>query len=169
MMIIPAPLWRRLIASVYDGLLLLGLWLAAALVELIVREQLLGLPRHWAWMQLYFFAVGLVFFGRSWTRGGQTLGMRVWRLQVRRIDGAALRWPIATLRYAVMLATWMAVFAPALLLIPRFADNANTLAAAFACAVLSLVSAALMLTEARRRAICDWAAGTEVVQLPKTA
>lgn len=168
-MIVPAPLWRRLIASMYDGLLLLGLWLCAALIELVLREQVLGLPRHWGWMQLYFFAVGLVFFGRSWTRGGQTLGMQVWRLQVRRVDGDALRWPIATLRYAVMLATWMMVLAPTLLLIPRFANHASVQASAFASAVVVLASAALMLTEARRRAICDWVAGTEVVQLPKTA
>lgn len=168
-MIVPAPLWRRLIASLYDGLLLLGLWLCAALIELLLREHVLGLARHWGWMQLYFFAVGLVFFGRSWTRGGQTLGMQVWRLQVRRVDGAALRWPIATLRYAVMLATWMMVLAPTLLLIPRFANHPTVQAAAFAGAGAVLVSAVLMLTESRRRAICDWAAGTEVVQLTKAA
>lgn len=164
---LPAPLWRRLMSALYDGLLLLGLWFAAALIDLLVRDQWLGIARHWGWMQAFFFAVGLAFFGGSWTRGGQTLGMRVWRVQVRRLDGAALRWPLATLRYAAMLATWMAVLAPTLLLIPRLAQEASIQSLALACLLLSLVSGVMMLAEARRRAICDWIAGTEVVELPK--
>lgn len=168
-MIVPAPLWRRLIASVYDGLLLLGLWFASALIDLLLRDQLLGLPRHWLWMQLLFFGVGLGFFGASWTRGGQTLGMRVWRLQVRRLDGAPLHWPVATVRFTAMLATWMMVLAPSLLLLPRFAGDAKNQSIALGCVLATLAAGAMMLTEARRRGICDWIAGTEVVQLPPRA
>ena len=165
-LIVPAPPWRRLASAVYDGLLLLGLWMAGALIELIVREQLLSLPPSQIWMQLYFFAIGLYFFGRSWTRGGQTLGMRAWHLQVRRLDGADLRWPIAALRYATMLLTWAVVLTPTLLLIPRFAEQAAMRPAALACGLATAVTAVLMHVEARRRAPCDWISGTEVVQIP---
>ena len=166
MNILPAPLWRRLIASVYDGLLLLGLWMAALLLELIVRQQLLGLAGHHVWLSLYLFGVGLWFFAWFWIRGGQTLGMRVWRLQVRRLDGAPLRLPIATLRYAAMLATWLALLAPTFLLIPRFPVPAATQALFVLCGLIALGSGVPMLGRGRRRALCDWVAGTEVVLLP---
>lgn len=160
----PAPLWRRLIASIYDGLLLLGLLMAAALIEVLVRDQLLGLVRDDTWLQLYFFLVGLAFFSLSWTRGGQTLGMRVWRLQVRRADGAALRLPIAMLRYAVMLLTWSMALAPLGLMLPVQHTAPGLLLGA---GLLAALAAVPMLMNGRRRAPCDWVAGTEVVELPK--
>ncbi|MCC2658282.1 MAG: hypothetical protein K0Q76_3390 [Panacagrimonas sp.] len=163
---VPAPPWRRLFAAFYDGLVLLGLSMAALLFEMIVRENLLGLGKHYAVLQLLLFGVGLGFFGWFWVHGGQTLGMRAWRLQVRRLDGAALRWPIAAVRYTVMIATWGVVLQPALLALPRYAGHAQLQAAALACGLLALGAAALMHVEGRRRAPCDWAAGTEVVVTP---
>lgn len=139
--VLPAPLWRRLLAAVYDGLLLIGLWLLALILEVIVRDQLLGLERHWLALRVYLFVIGLWFFGWFWIHGGQTLGMRVWRLQVRRDDGAALRWPIALLRYAAAYLSWG----------------------------LAGLGMLWCLIDARRRAFHDLLAGTEVVVLPKSA
>lgn len=167
-LVLPAPLWRRLAAAVYDGLLLLGLWLAASLLEVIGGEQLLGLARQTFWMQLYFFGVGLAFFGWFWVHGGQTLGMYAWKLRVRRLDGLPLRWPVAAVRFSAMLATWGAVLMPALLSVPKVAAMPAARPAALLCALASVAAAALMLTEARRRAPCDWLAGTEVVVVPRS-
>lgn len=164
--ILPAPLWRRLFAAFYDGLVFLGLCMAALLIEMLVRESLLGLPRNTLVLQLCLFLVGLGFFGGFWVHGGQTLGMRSWRLHVRRPDGAALRWPIATVRYAVMLATWAAALTPALLLMPRLATLPALPAVAAACAIAVIVAGAILLLDHRRRAPCDWIAGTEVVLKP---
>lgn len=166
-LIFPAPLWRRLCAAVYDGLVLLGLWMAALLIEMIVRENALGLPRHDLWLQLYLFGTGLGFFGWFWIHGGQTLGMRAWKLQVRRLDGAALRWPVCAVRYSVLMLTWMAALSPVLLGLRRFAAMPAVQPVALVGALLGIAAAALMLIEARRRAPCDWAAGTEVVVVPK--
>ena len=166
-LIVPAPLWRRLFASVYDGLVFLGLIMSTLFVEMLVRENLLGMAKNMTWLQGLLFGVGLFFFGWFWVHGGQTLGMRAWRLQVRRLDGAPLRWPIATVRYTVMLATWLAVLMPSLLGIPRYAAQPGIDAAALACVLLSIAVAALMLVESKRRAPCDFAAGTEVVVVPK--
>lgn len=137
--IYPAPLWRRLLASVYDGLLLLAMWMLGLIADVMVRDQLFGLSRDWAMLRIYLFLIGLVFFGWFWIHGGQTLGMRVWRLQVRRDDGASLRWPIATLRYAAAYLSW------------------------------GLAGAGMLwcLVDGRRRAFHDILAGTEVVVLPK--
>lgn len=166
-LIVPAPLWRRVIAAVYDGLVLLGLCMAALLAEMILRDALLGVPRNPQVLQVYLFLVGLGFFGWFWVRGGQTLGMRAWRLQVRRIDGAGLRWPVAAVRYTAMLFTWMAALTPALLGLPRVAALPGLPAAALVGSLLTVAAGALMLIEARRRAPCDWVAGTEVVVLPR--
>ena len=35
----------------------------------------------------------IAFYGLSWTRRGQTLGMAAWRLRVERDDGRLLGWP----------------------------------------------------------------------------
>lgn len=161
--IVPAPLWRRLCAAVYDGLVFLGLGMAALLLEMIVRESLLGLPRNTLVLQLCLFLVGLGFFGGFWVHGGQTLGMRSWRLQVRRLDGSALRWPVAAVRYTAMLATWAAALTPGLLLMPRLATMPALPLVAAACAIAVLGATAILLSDGRRRAPCDWAAGTEVV------
>lgn len=166
-LIVPAPLWRRLFAAIYDGLVLLGLSMATLLIEMLIRENLLGLAKNMTWLQGLLFGVGLFFFGWFWVHGGQTLGMRAWRLQVRRLDGAALRWPIAAVRYTVMMAMWLAVLMPSLLGIPRYAAMPSIDATALACVLVSVAAAALMLVESRRRAPCDFAAGTEVVVLPK--
>ncbi|MEW6167268.1 MAG: RDD family protein [Pseudomonadota bacterium] len=162
----PAPIWRRLAAAVYDGLLLIGLWMAALIIDTVVRD-LLDLERGWAALRAYLFIVGLLFFGWFWTHGGQTLGMRAWRLQLRRGDGRPLRWLDAALRYALMLVVWGVVLAPAFLQLPRFASAPG---AGTVTALASIVVAAgfiAMRLDPRRRGPQDWLSGTEVTQLPR--
>ena len=88
-----AGLWRRFAAAVYDGLLLLALWFVSTGIVVIFngneaidpqRMQLFALPALW----LMTFA----FYAWFWRHGGQTLGMRSWRLRVVAIDNRALTW-----------------------------------------------------------------------------
>ena len=86
----PASLWRRLGALFYDSLLLVAIWfLATALVMLITRGQFnaASLP-----FQLYILLVSFWFFGWFWTHGGQTLGMRAWKIRVLQPSGTAINW-----------------------------------------------------------------------------
>lgn len=158
--IVPAPVWRRLVALGYDGLLYLallmgGLVLAMPLVAFFFAKDASTPLHNYAILQLYGFLIGLGFFGHSWTRGGQTLGMRVWRLQVRRLNGEPLRWPVAALRFAaglapLLLGLWLG----------------KTLGpAAYGAALLSYLPC---LLSARGQAFNDLLAGTEVVTLPRT-
>ena len=41
---------------------------------------------------------GLVFFGYFWTKSGQTIGMRAWRLKVQTHQGNLISWPQAIIR-----------------------------------------------------------------------
>lgn len=170
-LIVPAPLWRRFAASIYDGLLLLGLWMATLLLSLPLQHAL-GLPPGSPVLRVAVFLVGLGFCGWFWTRGGQTLGMRAWRLQIRRVDGAPLRWPIAMIRYVAMLIWWGLVLTPAAVAtIDRFPGLAAKLpqagAASASAAAAVLVLLVLRRLDAGRRLPQDWLSGTEVVLLPQ--
>lgn len=133
----PAPLWRRLAAGVYDAFLVAALWVAAAFVYVPLAAALKA-PTGAAGMRALLFLLGFAFFGWFWTHGGQTLGMRAWRLRVRHTDGRPLAWRAAALRYAV---AWLS----------------------FGVAGLGLL---WCLVDARRRAWHDIAAHTELLVEP---
>lgn len=101
----PASLWLRLLAGVYDLLPLLGLWLGAAALAVLVTGG--ALDTHTLagklLVQLLVLLLTAIYFVVSWTRGGQTIGMRAWRLRVVRSDGAPLGIGQALLRFPVAL------------------------------------------------------------------
>jgi uncharacterized RDD family membrane protein YckC len=164
---LPAPLWRRFAAAFYDGLLLLAIWMATAVVEEVVRDTLLKLPPNVHAMRFYMFIAGLAFFGWFWTHGGQTLGMRAWHLRVIRTDGAPLRWPIAALRYAMLLLTWAAAVYPLLLHLPVAAAWSLAPEISDACIAALILGLLLFFLDGQRRAPLDFIAGTLVVSVPK--
>jgi len=100
----PSGLARRLGALCYDALLLLAL--LAVLTALLIgfRGGAAIPPRTW-WFQGLIVGVCVLFYAWFWTHGGQTLGMRAWRIRVVRDDGTRLRWHDALLRFA---AAWLA-------------------------------------------------------------
>ena len=100
----------RLYAIVYDGLLLVALWMitSALLVPFGTPDEAAKLHRVTAtpeaFRQFVLFpalvAVTWLFYGYFWTRAGQTLGMQTWRLKVVRADGNLLHWSDAIARCA---------------------------------------------------------------------
>jgi uncharacterized RDD family membrane protein YckC len=95
---------RRLAALCYDALLLTALLLVLTAILLALRRGTAIAPQTW-WFQLVVVVVCLLFYGGFWTHGGQTLGMRAWKIRVVRDDGTALDWGDAVLRFA---AAWLA-------------------------------------------------------------
>ena len=168
-LVIPAPIIRRLAAAVYDSLLALALIIVSLLIALIPLFLLHidAASAQWArFCTALELSVGLLFFGWFWTHGGQTAGMVAWRLQVRRDDGAPLRWPIAAIRYAAMIACWITALAPTLIVLPQRISGNNHLAlgiGALALTVLGLLSTVL---DGRKRAPHDRVSGCEVILLP---
>lgn len=86
-LILPATLWRRLAVSVYDGLLVLAICMAISVVATPLLSYVGGPQR--SMLQVLMVLGSWFYFARSWTRGGQTLGMRTWRVRLRRSDGEA--------------------------------------------------------------------------------
>ena len=107
----PASLWLRLLASIYDLLPLLGLWFFAGAVALGLSGG--TLEAHADLRKILTQALVLAFtagyFVVSWTQGGQTIGMRAWRLRVMRADGACVDWPQALLRFGIALISFAAL------------------------------------------------------------
>ena len=97
----PASLWRRVGSLLYDSLLLFAvLFFATAIVMLVTRGHFNPASLLF---QLYLILVCFWFFGWFWTHGGQTLGMRAWKIRIRQPSGAAISWGQAAQRFIVAL------------------------------------------------------------------
>ncbi|QSX29283.1 RDD family protein [Shewanella cyperi] len=103
-----AGFFRRLGAAVYDLLLAVAVWILAGSISfgiftLLVKTGLIGMQGeqhvvdvlngnpvykglNLTWI---LFCVGL-FYALFWSKGGQTLGMRAWRLKVQHPNGQNL-------------------------------------------------------------------------------
>ena len=99
----PASLIRRLAALTYDWVLLTGILFGATVVVLAFRAGRAFQPHH-AGYSAYLIGTGAVFFSWFWTHGGQTLGMRAWRIKLITVDGGPITWRQALLRCAWALA-----------------------------------------------------------------
>ncbi len=82
-----APLTRRLAALAYDGLILIALYiiLGGLLVTLISKladggDAMLRLSPATA--ASLFYIICFLYYSHSWRRGGQTVGMKSWRIKV---------------------------------------------------------------------------------------
>ena len=94
-----AGLLRRLLAIGYDGLLLFGLLFVAAIPLTWLSEAARSAPGVRLGIQGYLLAVSAAFFTWFWVHGGQTLGMRAWRLRLVADDGGPVGWQRAAWRF----------------------------------------------------------------------
>jgi uncharacterized RDD family membrane protein YckC len=87
-------------------LLLTAIYVCFTLVVLAVRLGEAVPPGSW-WFPLCLFAIAAAFFCTCWVRGGQTLGMRAWRIRVVRDDGRAVTYAQAITRFGAGLAAFV--------------------------------------------------------------
>ncbi|MGB0732752.1 MAG: RDD family protein [Pontibacterium sp.] len=79
-----APPAKRLIAFVYDLLLVMALILVTALIANLING---GEAVGGAWWQSTVSIVVYAFYAFFWTRNGQTLGLQSWRLRIQTPEG----------------------------------------------------------------------------------
>jgi uncharacterized RDD family membrane protein YckC len=97
----------RLLALVYDVWPALALWMLVSLCFTLGYTIAGHAPRQniapWSGLQWLIWLVCWVMTGAyaviSWRRGGQTLGMRPWRLRVVAANGGTPSWAALCLRY----------------------------------------------------------------------
>ncbi|HEX7381652.1 MAG TPA: RDD family protein [Nevskiaceae bacterium] len=166
----PAAISRRWAAAAYDALLLVAMWLVGALLASFFQEAL-HIADGGRWHHLlraWFFLIGLLYFGLSWTHGGQTIGMKAWRLRVLRIDGRPLRWPIATARYTAMLVLWTLSLAPLLLFAPAVRSaHAWVEPTAWICLAALPLAVLWSRLDPMRLTPLDRVTGSRVIRLPR--
>ncbi|MCO5055609.1 RDD family protein [Thermomonas sp.] len=79
----------RLLALLYDFFPLLALWFVAAAVFTFAHGDAVRGGWLGAMEFVVFLAIAGLYATLSWKRGGQTIGMRPWRLRVVADDGGA--------------------------------------------------------------------------------
>lgn len=133
----PASLSRRIVAAFYDLLLVIALWFVAvfALLPFTGGHAVDGSS---PWFRLYLIVVAYLFFSWFWTRSGQTVGMRAWRLRLRDVNGGPANSLQALLRFFTAWLAW-----------------------------LSIIGMLWCLIDARKRTWQDIVSRTEVVVYPK--
>ena len=97
----PTGLLRRLAALLYDALLVIAVLFIAALPLPLVEEPVRALWWARTLEQLYLLTAWFLFFGWFWTHGGQTVGMKAWRMELMRLNGDKPSWRDALLRFVV--------------------------------------------------------------------
>lgn len=101
---------RRLAAIFYDAWLIVALWLIGATVDFAIQsaigsaEDPLRLP-----LQAFILASPFLFYGWFWTHGGQTLGMRAWRMKLLDDHGQPVTWRRSVMRVAAAFVSALAL------------------------------------------------------------
>ena len=102
--------WRTM-ALLYDLFPALGLWFAVGVIAVLLNggEPVYG-DTVAGWLELLaLWLVTGAYATVSWRRGGQTLGMRAWRLRLVAADGGVPDWRALLVRYAVGTLSLLAV------------------------------------------------------------
>lgn len=147
-----SSLLRRLAGMVYDVVAVIAIMMVTVMACLLITFG--QLDHHAWWFRGVLLLAVIAYFIASWLRGGQTLGMRPWRMVLRKHDGGKVTPTRACIRAAVVLA-------PLLVL-----SLAHLITAKTALLILLAVWAtyyAVALFNPHRRALHDIVAGTELV------
>jgi uncharacterized RDD family membrane protein YckC len=121
----PAGLFRRLAALFYDLLLVTALAFVATFAMLPLTGGEAIVPGTQGFLAHAYHALlatlAFAYFGWSWTRSGQTLGMRAWRIRLESSGGKRLDWAESLMRFLLGLGlAWLAALGAWYLARPGF-------------------------------------------------
>ena len=101
---------RRFAALIYDGFLLIALLMPYTWVVVLIHggavTEASGRLSWWAF-RAGALAIMAAYYVLNWTRSGQTLGMRAWRLRTLTDSGKRLQVGQAVVRFCWGLAAWL--------------------------------------------------------------
>ncbi len=161
---VSAGLFRRLAALLYDALLATALAFVASFAMLPLTggdalltstQGIVGSLYHLLWPLVVF-----AYFGWSWTRSGQTLGLRAWRLRLETESGGRIGWLAAAGRYLLGLALfWLACVGAWYL---SRGQSPLTVIGAIALIAPLVLNFSWVAFDLKRRSLIDLAARTRV-------
>ena len=95
--------FKRIIASIYDVLLLLGVWFSVGSIALwIVKLNGGRILNPWVGLSLVLISTWS-FFAYFWMNGNKTLGMAVWKLEIYSLDGKKISLKQVSIRFFINL------------------------------------------------------------------
>lgn len=160
--------FRRLAAGVYDGLLILAvLMLTTAALQGFTGGEAITQASVGPWEYAYRAAMAALvtgYYGLAWTRRGQTLGMKAWKLRVERNDGGLPGWADVARRLGCAAPLYLLAIAGVLAYTTKLAGPAVLVA----CAAPLAASYAWLVLRGTGT-LHDLASRTRVVLLPVTA
>ncbi len=96
---------RRLAAILYDSLLLAGILFVATAIILPLNGGHAFNAGQYAYPG-YLLIVSFFFFAWFWTHGGQTLGMRAWKIKLSTESGQNVNWLQSLVRFVAAILSW---------------------------------------------------------------
>ncbi|TDR20787.1 RDD family protein [Marinicella litoralis] len=91
-----SKLWKHVAALIYDIFPILGIFLVTSLIFVLLRTGKEVEPET-LWFQLLLFFEVYLYFTYSWKKGGQTIGMKAWKIGI--LNHHKLTWQAVTLRF----------------------------------------------------------------------
>lgn len=102
----PVGLLKRLVIMFYDAILLITVLFFAAIIVSVPLNITLDHPLFPLFI-IYIYSVGFLFLGWCWTHGGQTLGLKTWKIKLISDSGNEVNWKEALIRYLASLLCWL--------------------------------------------------------------
>ncbi len=93
-----ATLFRRIAAAFYDALLIVAIFAVLTFVVVTARGDAVPPGSHV--FQLALVITAAAYFAGFWVKGGQTPGMKTWRLRLETCSGGPIGWRSALIRFA---------------------------------------------------------------------
>lgn len=145
----------------YESMLLFGVAFGAALVFSIIGQVKSGMdPRRPLLLAFVVVVIG-IYFAWCWSKGGQTLAMRSWKIRIVALDGQPPSQWRALFRYAC---SWLWVLPPLAFLAPL-----KLSAGEITAVIIGWMAfwALLSYAHPQRQFLHDALAGTRLVAVPE--
>jgi len=101
-------LFRRLFAIFYDIFLLTAILFIVSAIATALNHGTAINPDNaiYPLFVLIIFALSYLYFAWFWIHGGQSLGMKTWRIQLQSINNHKIGWKTASIRFVTAIFSW---------------------------------------------------------------
>lgn len=114
----PVSLLKRLLAIIYDLFLLIAVFFAVGIPLSILTTFIFNAGNAITEEHQFYllnqviilgslFIASVFFYGWFWTHGGQTLGMKTWRIMLISNNAQKISWKQAIQRYFAAILSWL--------------------------------------------------------------
>lgn len=103
-----AGLLRRLFAIFYDCFLLIAILFIVSGIATALNHGKAIAPDDKLYPAFVFiiFALSYLYFAWFWIHGGQSLGMKTWRIQLQAEDNGTINWKTTVIRFISAIFSW---------------------------------------------------------------